>query len=309
MNEITIVTGFFDIGRGNFSILSRSNDKYFEYFKFWARINNQLLIYTTSEFAAEILNIRISFGLESKTKVIIVEEPFKQEAELFQKMNEVSSDNEFKKNRFFPNALSNDAAYDYVMLLKYWCLRDSVENNYARGMLAWVDFGMNHGGKCYSNPKEFDFLWKTNLDSDKIHLFALKHPDTINSLDLMHSQSDCITGYLLLVPDSQCQKLWMQIKDAMHALLMLDCIDDDQMLLLMAYKRFPTLFQVHICDWFMAMKVSGAKHLTVLDSVIAVKSFDIKGFVGLIKLKLIKELEYLSYIKNIYIKMKHIRKI
>lgn len=308
MNEITIVTAFFDIGRGNFSTLSRSNDKYFEYFKFWARVRNQLIIYTTSDFAKEILGIRATFGLEDKTKVIIVEEPFKLEEDLFLRMNEVSSDVEFKNNRFFPNALSNDAAYDYVMLLKYWCLNDSVQNNYASGMLAWVDFGMNHGGKCYSNPEEFDFLWKTDFAFDKIHLFALKNPDTINSLDLMHSQSDCITGYLLLVPDSQCKELWDRTKDAMHALLMLDCIDDDQMLLFMVYKRISSFFEVHICDWFMAMKISGAKHLTVRTNTKKGRPANLKETIGLLKVNLIRELDYLNYVKNGYGKMKRIRK-
>lgn len=36
--EIKIVTAFFDIGRGNYSNLSRNNDKYFEYFKFWGGV-------------------------------------------------------------------------------------------------------------------------------------------------------------------------------------------------------------------------------------------------------------------------------
>lgn len=40
--EITIVTAFFDIDRSNWQgEMQRSNDKYVEFFKFWARIKNK----------------------------------------------------------------------------------------------------------------------------------------------------------------------------------------------------------------------------------------------------------------------------
>ena len=45
MNGITIVSAFFDCGRGNLDYQTRKNEKYIEYFKFWARIKNPLIIY------------------------------------------------------------------------------------------------------------------------------------------------------------------------------------------------------------------------------------------------------------------------
>ena len=46
MAEITLVSAFFDIGRGNLADaeLARGVDKYFEYIMTWARMKNQLII-------------------------------------------------------------------------------------------------------------------------------------------------------------------------------------------------------------------------------------------------------------------------
>lgn len=44
---------------------------------------------------------------------------------------------------------------------------------------------------------------------------------------------------------------------------MLDCVDDDQQLVLMAYKARPELFEVHVTGWQMIMKEMGADHMKV----------------------------------------------
>lgn len=72
MSELTIVTAYFDIGRNKWKGFERGNNKYINYFKFWARIKNKLIIYTSPEFEEEIKDIRKSFGLEDKTKIIII---------------------------------------------------------------------------------------------------------------------------------------------------------------------------------------------------------------------------------------------
>ena len=63
MNDITIVTAFFDIGREKFKGYERGNNKYINYFKFWARINNNIIIYTNANFEKEIKQIREDFEL------------------------------------------------------------------------------------------------------------------------------------------------------------------------------------------------------------------------------------------------------
>ena len=63
--ELTIVTGFFDCGRGKHQEQARSNQKYLDFFRKWARIQNKLIVYTTKEFEKEILAERNKLTLLS----------------------------------------------------------------------------------------------------------------------------------------------------------------------------------------------------------------------------------------------------
>jgi protein YibB len=269
MSEITIVTAFFDIGRAEFknTHLTRTNEQYFEYFRFWARMKNKLIVYTDSISAQRVKNIRKEFGLEGKTIVITIDNVYEIEPDIYKCMLKVSESLDFKSFRYFENAMSNRANYDYVMLMKYWCMKRTVEQNLADGMIAWMDFGFNHGGKCYINPEEFDFEWKFDFNS-KIQIFSFRLPDTVSGVTSLQFLFDTIMGCPVLCPSQYCEDLWVLVKDAMEALLMIDCIDDDQQLLLMAYKRRSDLFEVHKSNWFMPLKEYGGEHLTVRETTL-----------------------------------------
>lgn len=65
MNDISIVTAFFDIGRGDWSsdnghpeYLKRSTDEYFSYFKNLANLENKIIVFTSEEYKDKILEIR-----------------------------------------------------------------------------------------------------------------------------------------------------------------------------------------------------------------------------------------------------------
>ena len=64
MGEITLVTDFFDIGRGQDKNeeLRRTASKYFDEFRRWARIQNKLIVYTDSKSAETIKAIRAEYG-------------------------------------------------------------------------------------------------------------------------------------------------------------------------------------------------------------------------------------------------------
>lgn len=76
MADITIVTAFFDIGRGNSRVgerimpeyFIRSTDTYFEYFSHMAKLENDMVIFTTEEFKERILSLRKGYG---NTNVVI----------------------------------------------------------------------------------------------------------------------------------------------------------------------------------------------------------------------------------------------
>lgn len=268
MSEITIVTAFFDIGRGELkdTPFVRTNEQYFDYFRFWARMRNKLIVYTDSKNAKKVKSIREEFGLADKTVVIVIDNVYEVEANIYKHMLKVSQNSQFRNFRYFKNAMSNRANYDYIMLMKYWCMNNAVEQNLVNGMLAWIDFGFNHGGKCFVKSEEFDFEWKYNFEP-KIHLFSLQKLDSVSGIMSLQFLFDSLMGCLLLCPSEYCHDLWTLVRDAMKALLMIDCIDDDQQLLLMAYKSRTDLFEVHISDWFMPLKEYGGEHLTIKDGV------------------------------------------
>lgn len=253
--NIKIVTAFFDIGRGGYSVLSRSDDKYFEYFKFWARMQNDLTVFCQSKNAERIKKIRQGFGLEKKTHIIVVDDYKAIEPDIYKRMVEIENNEDFKKFRLFYDALSNKADYCYITSLKWWCLCKAAQNEPSDQMMAWLDFGYNHGGELYTNPYDFDFEWNYDDFEDKINMFCLCDPNEVSSIDHLQFQTDCFIGHSAIMPAKFCELYWSEIKQSMLSLLSLDCIDDDQQYELMVYRKYPDWFKIRICNWFEDLKM------------------------------------------------------
>ena len=299
MNEITLVTAFLDIGRKDYKRYPRSNDDYLEYFSVWARMNNKVIVYTNSDMAKKVIEVRRKYGLESKTIIVEVNDETKIEKELYDKMHLISQNDEFLNFRFIHDALSNNAKYDYVMLLKYWCLKDAVQKGYANGMVAWIDFGFNHGDKCYINPEEFNFTWKTNLNSQKIHLFSLHELDDTPIFKHVMKLDDSLMGAPIILPDFLCDKFWNLVKLSMKSLIRVGFIDDDQLLILMAYRENKELFEIHISDWFLPLKENGGEHLTVRKKEKVNRKISLKHKIKQYVLKKKVKKDYLNRISTI----------
>jgi len=248
--EIILVTAFFDIGREAYTVWSRTNEEYFHYFDFWACIQNKLIVYCAPEDAERIKRIREKYHREKNTMVIPVSNIAEIEPEMYKRMKEVEQDESFAKFRYYNKALSNKADYNYLMLLKYWFLRDAAQKYTDQNIhIAWLDFGYNHGNAYYRNKSDFDFKWTYDFD-DKINLFCLYDPDNLSSIDSLQFQKDCMIGHTVVCTGETAAKLWKYIKEMMKALLTLDCMDDDQQLLLMVYKTYRNECTIKICDWF-----------------------------------------------------------
>lgn len=263
MKEPIIVTAFWDVGRSKNCELPRSNDRYYAEFAEWARIENRLIVYTDSYSEEKIKEIRKNYGLEDKT-TIIVSDIFQVEDLLFDKMCKVENDSAFKEFRYRPEAMENRAKFDYAWFMKYWCMADAVKYVKADDVFAWFDFGFNHMDKCYSDMNEFAFKWTLNRDVEKVQAYSLKDVENIEIFDVLQFMQDTIMGVFFLVPVSKAEEFWITIRQAMMALLMIGCIDDDQVLVLMAYKWRPDLIDVNISQWwYLPLKENGATHLSV----------------------------------------------
>ena len=118
---ITLVTAFFPIGRGEWTgKAQRSDDKYFKYFQHWARIHNDLVVYTTPENAERIRQIRLSFG-RTNTQVYIVNDLEDIDKSMYTLMHDVGK--HYPKYSLFPDKPEvSNPIYDFVMYTKFWCL-------------------------------------------------------------------------------------------------------------------------------------------------------------------------------------------
>ncbi|SNU93698.1 protein YibB [Megamonas hypermegale] len=266
MNDITIVTAFFDIGREKFKGYERGNNKYINYFKFWARINNNIIIYTNANFEKEIKQIREDFGLLEKTKIVIVDNYTNFDKNLYKKITDVMNNEislNFHKDIKKPESWSAD--YNFIMMLKSYCIVDAIEKGYAKGTIAWLDFGFNHGGKDgLINEEEFNFKWEYNFPK-KINLFShQKIDDNIPIFDIVRSMDVYIRGNIIVAPDYLWQNFLYLAKKSMNSLLDCGLCDDDQTICLMAYRSQKDIFFIHdVENWYDGLKCFGGNHLTV----------------------------------------------
>lgn len=157
--KITIISAYFDIGRGSMQNNRRGNEEYFEYFSFWARLRNDLVVFSEGKNVEKIRAIRARLSPDAKTTVVPARlDDFSPELssivrETFLKYNQAA----FRKHPRNIEVLSSD--YCLLTVLKPFYVCRAISEGLVPGGNAalWLDFGYNHGGEYYKNPEEFDF--------------------------------------------------------------------------------------------------------------------------------------------------------
>lgn len=263
--EVTIVTAFFDIGRENWQgKMQRSNEKYFEYFDFWARIKNKVIMYTEPQYREKVLAIREKYGLAGKTEVIPIENKAELDREVYEAMEKALKNpiaQSFRVERNHPEVYNPD--YNYIMYLKYYFLSKAAKDGITGNMCAWMDFGYNKGGHFYTNVDDFDFLWTTDLTSDKIHLFTFGAEEELWEFpifEVVRTLEVYISGEMIIAPKTLAEDFRALCRRAELSLGDTGLSDDDQTILLMAYRTRPELFELHqMLGWCDQMKFATDK--------------------------------------------------
>ena len=252
MDNISIVTAFFSINRESWSSFSLSNQKYFENFKKWAFINNEMVVFVeTEDLKKDIIAFRKKYGLETKTKVIVVGDCLLLDSNLYESIKRVSQNNSSKVYRYRQeNPEVWNAQYDYVMMLKFWCLNQAIEKNYiSNEMVAWVDFGYAHGDTVKLGVEnELEYKWVYPFPK-KICLFSVKECDDRPIFDIILSLDTYIQGATFLGPKNLIAELCKYIRSNMLFLNDIGLVDDDQSLLLLTYRQHKELFIIYPCEW------------------------------------------------------------
>jgi hypothetical protein len=260
MNEITIVTAFFDIGRGDWTpdkglphYLQRTTQTYMDRFAIMAKLENPMVVYTSKEFVEQVKTLRE--GKPTDILTIDFKESFK---ELREAVIKVQQDSEYQ-SKINPTQIRNpeywNADYVVVNALKSSFVTRAINSQIIKtDLVAWLDFGYCREESTLNGVKE----WKYNFDKEKIHFFTVKdYVDGTYIQDIIANNDVHVTGPCIIAGKELWPKLEALVYHSTIELLKNNLIDDDQTLLLMSYLSRPELFELHKVseqDWFVAFK-------------------------------------------------------
>ena len=266
LNEITIVTAFFDIGRGNWEgikngfymppFLKRTNADYINNFRRLALLNNDMIIHTTSNFSDIISKIREEAGYGHRTKIIVHDDLIEEYTPLLKLISNVMNSSDFiskVKNPHMPEYWN--PSYILINYLKTFFVERYLDD-VITPFTAWIDFGY-----CRDDQRFIPHTTWAHDFGDKINLFAIRPLDNRPLEDIVHTGDVYIQGCHIVGPSDKF--LWNNFQRcmflSMERLLDENMIDDDQTLLLMSYRGEPEHFKINIVDesrdgWFIIFK-------------------------------------------------------
>lgn len=256
--SISIVTAFYDIGRGDWTTdveknggplphyLQRSVDKYIDHFSRLCELENEIIVYTSPDLAPLLQAI--------SPEVKVVEyDYFNLHQELRDKIEAIQSDPTFIR-RINPYQVRNPEYWskDYVGVtsLKAFFVHDAFERGLISNKFAsWVDFGYCRDDEHIPSSKKWDY----DFTPGKMHYFNYRQPNLSRvgeniQLAVLNNIVYIIGGVFV---GERMQ--WSVLKNYMQASLRVlmeqnNLVDDDQGLLLMSYFKNPDMFELHPMD-------------------------------------------------------------
>lgn len=249
-NDISIVTAFFDIGRGNWTTeqgfpehVYRSTDTYMERFSYLATLENEMVIYTSPDLVARISELRK--GKENKTTIIPI-----NLADIFPDRREtirrVQSDPAYQA-KINPGQICNPEYHspDYVLVtnLKAFFTAHAIQNNLTHNrQVAWLDFGYCRSMANLGGSTD----WRYAFAPGKIHLFVFsEYKGEIALGDIVANNIAYVAGAAIVAEKHLWPALAQLMNKAADDLLEHNLVDDDQTLFLMASLYRPDLFELH----------------------------------------------------------------
>lgn len=262
MDNILVVTAFFDIGRGEYADFQRSSEKYIGWFKRWARMENELVVYLQDDIIIEkVKKIRKDYGLEDKTIIEKVEDVEKISPEILERWKGIEVSQDFIDYRDFKTNPENKAKYNYVNLIKSYFMADAAKKYLKDGFVAWIDFGFEHGGEVFEDENDYKFLWKYDFGK-KVNIFYKNEITKDPIFKIVKTfRPDCILGPIIVSPKNMAQKFWEANLESANVLADVGFMDDDQLIYLLSLRKHPDIFEARKSDWFIPLKEYGGNHI------------------------------------------------
>lgn len=257
-NDITIVTAFFDIGRGDWTedkgfphYLKRTTDTYFERFSYLAKLENEMFIFTSKDMIERVADLR-----EDRPTTIFEFDLQNEAIDLRELITLVYAEPGYIK-MINPRERKNPEYWsaDYVIINLFKSVFARMASIQAKNdMIAWLDFGYCRTEDTLAGLKH----WRYPFNPDKIHLFNIKDYVPGTTIHDMIANNDVhITGPCIVASKDNWRRLEFLVMEGVKELLGNFLIDDDQLFLLLSYLAEPDHFELHRVDsndWFTVFK-------------------------------------------------------
>lgn len=255
MTSTTIVTAFVDIGRDKWvgekngqliaPYIKRDVETYFKRFERLTKLKNKIICFTESKFFDRIKSIREDIEL------IGIDSIWDDHRPLLNKINSI------QQNPKFINFVTRPSAPEYwspeyvaINFMKSHFVNYAVE----QGMVdtdnaAWIDFGYCRDEVYCPEGKVWSFDTKGKINLFAQSLFTLSEP----VFELIRTGDVIIQGCHVVAPKGMWFTLKQLVNDNLSTLFNVNLVDDDQTLLLMAYRSAPDLFEINPAsptNWF-----------------------------------------------------------
>jgi len=267
-SSITIVTAFFDIGRGSWTSnkgfsphLERTSDTYIQYFKNLAKLDNKMIIFTSSDLKTKVEEIRA--GKETTVIVIDINKKFKH---IRKRIDEIQKKPEFR-SRLETDQLINPEYWspDYVLVcnLKSYFIKKAIDLKLVNSdMVAWVDFGYCRTPEVTNGLSQWDYPF----DKNKVNLFTIKRGLNVKSINQvfenMINNRSFIIGGAIVATQEKWQEFYKLVCHCQIKTLKNDIVDDDQGIFIMCYHYNPKLIKLNYLGknrWFYLFRIFGKK--------------------------------------------------
>jgi protein YibB len=243
MNNITIVTAFYDIDRENWNSYSRSNEEYFRCFKLLCELKNKIIVFTQNKFKKQFEDIISTI----KTDLIVLYDDAIIENDFYiNKINEIQKSPDYLNGILTPDCPEYwNPYYVFVNFLKSkFCIEAIERVPNIDNTVAWIDFGYVKKEEQLPKTK----LWNYHFD-DNIHLWNIKNiPQQVDLTNTIKTNTVYIQGCHIVSPKNKWYTLNKLMNEQLEYLLMNNLIDDDQTLLLMSLSINSKEFQIHYED-------------------------------------------------------------
>jgi hypothetical protein len=248
---ITIVTAFYDIGRGNWDSMKRTPEYYIESFMKYLELDYSIIVFMDLRYIRNIINI-------PKKNVIII--PID---ESFLKTNiyawkNIENDRTIMKSEFYKKIVNNRIKNGHPENIypEYNCINHAKIDfiNFAlpfikTSFVCWSDFGY-HSSILHNNSSKFpkDVLDINLFNTSKINCCLVNKIEEYDSVSILQNAPDIFTGSFYGLPlklISEFQELYHSCLDELYSM---NISDDDQHVMLKCYYKNPELFEIYLSE-------------------------------------------------------------